>query len=65
MPRKNPRPAAKKRRAKLKVATDNGRVRPSYFREQNQHLSHAGLAMAYLMASTEAVVRKKEAQGDG
>lgn len=52
MPRKNIRPAEKKRRAKtkLRMATSEGKMMPSYFRSQNPHLSDMGLAMAFMAA---------------
>lgn len=50
MPRKNPRPAAKKRRAKLRLATLNGKKTPTQFRLDNPQITdHAVLALAMAM----------------
>lgn len=62
MPRKNARPAARKRhkKRKLRLATKDGRELPSHFRSRNPNLSHSGLAMAYLVASLDLETKTED-----
>lgn len=57
MPRKNARPKARK--AKLRLATKDGKKTPSQFRRDNPQIkSHMALAVAYAFHS-------REGQSDG
>lgn len=52
MPRKNARPKARK--AKLRLATKDGKKLPTQFRKDNPQIkSHTALALAYLFHSKE------------
>lgn len=60
MPRKNARPADRKLRARLKLATKNGHVQPSYFRQTHPHLAGNDMAMslAYALSGMRALSKR-------